>query len=371
MQFQLPQFLSQKFRFWSFVSMLFLVVVHAYNLDNRYLEPFTTVDEPLRFTTFIEYFFANGILRFRIPMLFAISGYLFALGDTKPHSERIKSRVQSLVIPYLLWSFIGIGLTFFLERFTQTQGFVRAADLSKPIVEYGVEDYLTRGFLFPIPFQLWFIRVLFVYNLAYLLIRRVVERSPKIWFYTLIPIWLILPIHLGFIEPEGLLFFSLGVWLQKRNFNLETIPHFGKMRLSVPIAAGAWIFLTIAKTLIAFAGIHDQFAFLAITMLHRICEGLGLYVAWFGMDALVRWCMEHRWFRWSSSFSFIIYALHVPLVNYLLFPAFQVSSNIPMFRLMLFIALPSIIILFCIGVGAFLRRVAPPVYSVLTGGRGL
>lgn len=364
-------FLSQKFRFWAFISMVLLVFVHGYNLEQRYLEPFTLISEPLRFTTFFEYFTANGIFRFRIPMLFAISGYLFALGDTKSHRERIQSRFRSLFVPYVLWSIIGLGLTFILEQFATTQGAVRAADLSQPIREYAWDNYLFRILLHPIPFQLWFIRVLLVYNLAYPLLLRLSTRFPKIWFSCIGVIWLIIPIHLGFLEPEGLFFFSLGIWLQKRGFDIETRPAFFR-----PILWGsAWILVTGAKTLTAFYAPSDALAqpqfFMGLMVAHRMCEGLGLAVAWFGMDTLVRWSMNKEWFRWSSAFSFMIYALHVPLVNYLLHPAFQLWSGFPLYRLQLYFLLPFAVITFCIGVGALLRRFAPPVYRVLTGGRGI
>lgn len=72
---------SRKFRFFSFLSMILLVYVHGYNLNDAYLQPFTLVQEPFTFTAFFEYLTANGLFRFRIPLLFVISGYLFALQD--------------------------------------------------------------------------------------------------------------------------------------------------------------------------------------------------------------------------------------------------------------------------------------------------
>jgi fucose 4-O-acetylase-like acetyltransferase len=87
-------FLSKKFRLYTFLSMVLLVFVHAYTLNNRYLQPFTTVDEPITFNTFTPYFLANGIFRFRIPMLFLISGYLFTLRDNKlfpKNKEEVKN----------------------------------------------------------------------------------------------------------------------------------------------------------------------------------------------------------------------------------------------------------------------------------------
>lgn len=176
-----------------------------------------------------------------------------------------------------------------------------------------------------------------------------------------------LPINFGFFEPEGLLFFTLGVWLQKNNVNLETPPRF----VQPALWGVAWVLLATAKTLTAFYAEPAAPVFISLLVLHRLCEVLGLVVAWFGMDALVRVCMAQRWVQWSSAFSFMIYALHVPMVNYLLHPAFQMWSGFPMYRLQLYFLLPLAIIAFCIGVGAVLRRFVPPIYGILTGGRGM
>lgn len=95
----MDRFLSQKFRFYSFVCISLLLYVHGYNLQETYLTPYSVVKEPLTFTAFIEYFLANGALRFRIPLLFIISGYIYALQDNKPYEQRIKTRFITLIIP--------------------------------------------------------------------------------------------------------------------------------------------------------------------------------------------------------------------------------------------------------------------------------
>ena len=93
------RFLSQKFRFYSFVCISMLLFVHGYNLNETYLTPFSQVKEKMTFTTFFEYVVSNGLLRFRIPLLFIISGYIFALQDIKPYKERVKKRVMTLMVP--------------------------------------------------------------------------------------------------------------------------------------------------------------------------------------------------------------------------------------------------------------------------------
>lgn len=363
----LNTFLSQKIRFWSFISMVLLVFVHGYNLEQRYLQPFTIVGETLTFTSFFEYFTANGIFRFRIPMLFVISGYLFALGDTQAYKSRLITRARTLLLPYVLWSAFGLLLTWGLEQYTTTTVFVRAANLSQPIMNYSWQDVLFRLFIYPIPFQLWFIRVLFFYNAAYPLMLKAVSTSPKIWFAVVGLLWIAPPGGAIVFESEGLLFFSLGIWLQKTQWNIDEPPQW----LNVKFLTAAWIAAAAAKTILAFQGELNGWAFPTLLLLFRFVEFSGLLVAWFGMNWLVRWCMAQRWFVWSSGFSFMIYALHVPLVNYLLHPAFQQWGGLPMYRLILYFALPLALVGLSISVGAVLRRLAPPVYGVLTGGRGL
>ncbi len=81
--------------------------------------------------------------------------------------------------------------------------------------------------------------------------------------------------------------------------------------------------------------------------------------------------MERKWFVWISAFSFMIYAMHAPLVAYATDAVFSIVRTFPEYRLLTFIFLPMVIIAFCVGAGALIRKVIPKVYSVLTGGRGL
>jgi len=57
----------------------------------------------------------NGVFRFRIPLLFIISGFLYALHDLKPNKQRIKKRFRTLLVSYLVWSAVGILITYLLE----------------------------------------------------------------------------------------------------------------------------------------------------------------------------------------------------------------------------------------------------------------
>ncbi|PJJ53092.1 acyltransferase family protein [Hymenobacter chitinivorans] len=366
---RLDPFLSQKLRFWSLVAMVLLVYVHGYNLHSRYLQPWTPVDEPLSVGSFLQYFLANGLLRFRIPILFAISGYLFAFHDTRAsHKVRVKRRVLTLLVPYLLWSALGLGFTWALEQYPPTRQLVLAAELSvfgpdNPLVSgYSAKELLLRWLLLPVPFQLWFLRSLLVYNLAYPWLRKAVLQAPTIYFGVAGLLWLLEISVPPLLEGTGLVFFALGIWLQKRDVNLLTPPRWLRPGVLVVV----WLAVLAGKTYLAFASDHPPF--IPMLLLHRAGEGLGVVVMWFGTDALVRGAMRQRWFGWLTGFSFMIYALHVPLVNYATEAALRLW---PGQNLLVYLLLPLAVVALAVLLGAGLRRVAPAVYGLLTGGRGL
>lgn len=372
----LSTFTSQKFKFWSFISMFLLVFVHAYNLQVKYLQPFTIPGEALTFNSFIQYFFANGIFRFRIPMLFIISGYLYALHDAKPYKQRTNKRLRTLLLPYLIWSAFGLLLTYVLELFPYMQHvieqsqFMQVDEHRKLLHQYHWYEWLDRWILAPVPFQLWFIRVLLIYNLAYPWLRYCVinPTAKKIFFPVAILLWLA-TFGTPFFEGEGLLFFSLGIWMQKTDFNIQS-PN--KWLKPLPWAI-VFVVTAAIKTWLAFKGqiFSGDFIYPVLALLHKLVVFSGLIAAWFACDTVVKICMNKNWFVWLSGFSFIIYALHTPVLFYVNETLLPLLSPVANYRIILFLTLPFAIIGFCIATGALLRSLTPKMYSILTGGRGM
>jgi fucose 4-O-acetylase-like acetyltransferase len=360
-------FASEKFRFFSFVAMLLLVYVHGYNLNERYLQPVSMVNEPMTVNTFTQYLLANGLFRFRIPILFIISGFLFALHDRQPFGARIQKRVRTLLVPYVLWSAIGLAFTYLLELTVTGRAAVSAAQLSPfgdvPVAQYTAQQYWDRLIMMPASFQLWFLRCLFFLNLAYPLLVRAL-RWPRATFTFALLFWMS-NMNLWFVESEGLLFFTLGIWLARTDFDIDTKPRW----LPMWPAAAVWVVLASLKTWMAFQGNWDWAPYLLV--LYKLVVAGGMLVMWYGIDPLVRVAMRQRWFAWITGFSFMIYALHVPLLNYALAWIFPLVRTVPNYRLLTFVLLPLAVAAFCVAVGALLRRVTPRTYALLTGGRGL
>lgn len=333
----LGPFLSQKLRFWSLVAMVLLIYVHAYNLHPRYLQPFTPVQEPLAAGSWLQYFLANGLLRFRIPILFAISGYLFARHEgTEPHGQRVRRRLRTLGLPYLLWSVLWLAVLWALEQFPVTRQAVLDAEISpfwprQLLSQYSVGELVQRWLVVPAPFQLWFLRSLLVYNLAYPWLRTAILRRPTLYFGGAGLLWFFM-VPLPVVEGEGLLFFGLGMWLALRDQEVLAPPRWFRPTLLV----GLWWGTAAVKTWLAFWTGPQLSVPLALAMLalHKAGEVSGMLAAWFGLNGLVRWCMARAWFRWLTGFSFMIYVLHVPLVNYATELALRCGRAVPHIHLL-------------------------------------
>lgn len=368
---QISRFLSQKFRFYTFVCIGLLLFVHGYNLNQTYLQPFTTVDEPLTFTTFFEYFVANGILRFRIPLLFIISGYIYATQDRIPYGQQIKKRAITLLLPYLIWSAIGLLITYLWQQSPVTAQAVMDSKLdqvgdNRPYAQIGWAGIIFRWLCAPISFQLWFILALFVYDLFYPVIRWAVTRYPIPLFALCFFIW---AFELGFfvLDGRGLFFFSFGIWIQKINLNLEKKPEW----LSRYICWLLFIGCSVIKTFMAFElEPGSKITYWSLNVLHAVSVLSGIVAVWFSTDRLVKWCMRRHWFVWLSSFSFFVFGLHAPLVVYLTRLSFTWFSTVPNYRLLTYILIPSLVFGFCVLMGSLARRFLPGFYSWSTGGRG-
>jgi fucose 4-O-acetylase-like acetyltransferase len=365
------RFTSQKFRFYSFICIALLLFVHGYNLKQTYLEPFSLVQERMTFTTFFEYFLANGMLRFRLPMLFAISGYFFAMQDYKPYRLRVGKRFRTLLIPYFIWSAAGLLLTYIFQQHPITAQAVYDSQLdqlgdNRPYDQIGWAGIIGRWILRPVSFQLWFIRSLFVYNLVYPVFRWGILKYPKLWFSLMFIGWISM-YRVLFFEGQGMMFFSLGIWIYKYNYPVEKKPLWYSRYLS-------WLFfigLNVIKTFMAFE--FEEYTRLTISVfviLHVLAVMAGVLAIWYSADPVVKWFMHKRWFLWASNFSFIIYGMHIPLLAYLMRLSNMYLTGLPNQRLVTYLLVPTFVLLLCIGTGALFRRIWPAGYKLSTGGRG-
>lgn len=350
----------------SFFCTLTVVWVHSFNLDDRYLWPGYKVFDGFDLNSFVQLFFANSLFRFAIPLFFLISGYLMAEREGKISYEKmVGKRAKSLLIPYLAWSFVGLMITYWWESDPALNVFVESAHLrafdNQSLHTLNPIQWIQTWLLEPVSFQLWFLRTIFLYSVLYPILEKALGRIP-IWIFSFLGInWLI---SSGFfiIEAEGLLFFSLGIFIQKKKISIQDfpvpIPFYGLVLLV--------IFLSLTKTSLAY--FPGDWTFPVSYLIHKLHQPLLLLVFWFGYDRLPK-CNPGAWFDQLSVTNFFIYGAHVPFVYYATDWFFSAFGRENSTRLMLFAALPIATILLAGLVGLFLKRFNPVVFKIFSGWR--
>jgi len=361
----LDPFLSTKLRRLSVIGMITVVYVHAFNFDDRYLWPGRPFEEAMNLPNFLQVLIANGLFRFGIPLFFLRSGFLIADTEEKyTPLTRVKKRLQTLVVPYLAWSLVGLLLTYLLEISPVTAPFVESSWLrpfnNTPLHQFTWLQWVEGWVVQPISFQLWFLRSLFVYSILYPLLVNGLERFPKSILIFLCLAWLL---SFGFvIEGEGLFFFSLGILLRKKEVNLKDLTS-----LAMRIRLWWWLpALLLLKTWISFQ------PYIPVPLGYFLHKGIQVplvLAVWVLYDKTIGLMASVIWLDRLNRYNFFLYGFHVPLLYYATDWVLHLLGRNDYIRGGVYLLLPVIVMGIAFLLGWILRQISEPFFKVFTGGR--
>ncbi len=302
--------------------------------------------------------FGRGICRVAVPCFFLISGYLFFSKldnqwNTEIWLEKLRKRVHTLLIPYLLWNLIAaVAIWAYRWLFSKLHGETYLGFLDRIIQSRGLWD--DAGGL-PFDGPLWFIRYLMIFVVA----------APIIWlFLKYLRIWGLLVLTMIFVFvghiPEGLVFFMAGAWFRMEKRNMLDI--FLRWRYPTVVLS---ILSLIALTL-TFRNYPESY---------RISSSIFVLCGTVVFFVLAGWMVKQgasiRPLLVRSSF--FIFAAH----NILILHDFShwIILHLLPFQgewvecLDLFLR-PTIAVLTCLLLFKLMERLTPKTLSLLTGGRG-
>lgn len=359
-RYDLQDLQSQTIAYLRFPLIIGVVFIHAYYGDTTLLGQLSPVMNPGSACYYITQFFSQVLGRISVPLFFFISGFLFFFNNDltlKNCTDKLKRRVHTLLIPYLIWG--TLALLFF-------SAVVRIPFLSamypiqsKLMANFNGWDILSSFWMLndglPLSGQFWFIRDLMLAVLF-------------------APIFKLLVVH---FKVYSLAFFILLCailsYFHIVGFGITTFFYF---------FAGAYFSINKYNVVLQFRKLFTVSCFLypifAFADLFTKSCSFNVYIDKIGILAgiifflnLASYLLENKnihVIKFLSEATFFVFAAHEPLQTFIKGIAFQILKPTMEWQvIVLYFLIPAITILICLGMYNLLSKHLPRVMRVLTG----
>lgn len=293
-----------------------------------------------------------------VPGFFFISGFLFFLSK-KTYLQKLKTRVHTLLIPYLLWNYMLLILYLIAWAIGYPQ------DINdKSLTDYTFLDYLRlfwdrgsfdNGNFVPLLCPLWYIRNLLIMSILSPILYYIIRYAREV-FLLAISFWWLISYHNAFI-PQTILFFSLGALFSIFNINpLQMVQKQKRLLL--------FLFAIFAICDIISHTVYNTLVNLQIHRLSLIFNIPALLI-------LADWCIQHgNNSRLLPNAAFIVFCVHYPIVVALRKICIaQFANETDSIHILLYFACVIISTLLSIGIYLFMDKYLPTIKRILSGNR--
>lgn len=308
---------------------------------------------------------SSGLGVCAVPLFFMFSAYLFFKKDM-PYKVMLRKKSKGLFLPYLVWIALNIAFVTLTKFFAAKLNPSLLVNPEKiPFLTWGVLDYLKAftGFGFdqynhPFVGQFWFVRDLLILFLLSPVLRFIYGRFPKTSLIFCVFIYISGVTSQGFdSDRAALLFFTLGYFWAKTDFSpFKFADSFGWPELLAGFAffiAGGNLFFKGNSVCYAMKVLFSCLIFLKLS------------------GEISRNQKTFSIAQKLSLFSFFLFAVHMPFLlacvqNLWLY---FLPMKTPAFCLLEYFGGNIAIIFLGTFAGFVLRKICPPLFSVLNGGR--
>ena len=286
--------LSKAITWLRFPLIFFIIMLHCYSVQRQ--------EGNHDFYFKVIYPFSLWLGETGVPGFFFISGYLFYLSK-KSYLQKIQSRINTLLVPYILWNLLLLALYLIAYAFGYPQ------DINgKSIVNYGIIDYLRvfwdrgsydNGNFTPLLCPLWYIRNLIILSILSPLFFYLIRYAREVFLLTT-TIWWMMTYDNAFI-PQTILFFSLGAYFSIFQINPLQV---------VEKKKGFFLFCFI---ILAISDIICHIT--SVTHLNLQIHRLSLFFNISALLLLADLCVKYKYTnQMLTNSAFIVFCIHYPIV---------------------------------------------------------
>jgi peptidoglycan/LPS O-acetylase OafA/YrhL len=306
----------------------------------------------------VLYPFYNWMGETGVPGFFFISGFLFFLSK-KSYSQKLKTRVHTLLIPFLLWN------TFLILLYVIAYVLGHPQDIyGRSLADYHFIDYLRlywdrgafdNGNFVPLLCPLWYIRNLLIMSILSPLLYYITRFAREL-FLVIIAVWWLMSYHNAFI-PQTVLFFSLGAYFSIHNIN------------PLKIVAEHRTFFLSSFVFFAFADLVSHLS--SGTPINLQLHRLALIFNIPALFLLANYCARHGYTNAQlSNAAFIVFCVHYPIVvviRKVSIAKFADASDYV--HILLYFVCVIIATIISLGIYQLLDRYFPKTKKILSGNR--
>lgn len=359
-------------------SLRFLLIVLVVFIHNCYTPQtiLRTIDNggtaPLfvenAFGHWIKLFISYGIARCAVPIFFMFSAFLQAKkSDSYP--VLLKKRAKTLLLPYVLWMSL---LFFFYGGLKLIVAKVAPQFLGKPedtFLNWTALDWVHKIFGYKMKpdgsglegpqfaGQFWFVRDLLILVILSPVIKVLIKKFP-IGFFALVLVIFIIPVQVYFVETIALFFYLIGLYWGMYDIPIfqmidkiqwkEILPLF-VISVVFTYTIGGGLYTTADNFVMIFSGV----------ILLKLSA------------VIVRKEKLYSFCSYLAGFSFFLFAIHSPLLNgytsklwIRFFPMKNTFWSLIQYFIPTFLTIS-----IGTGVGIVIKKICPPVFRALNGGR--
>lgn len=346
-----------------------VVIVHVFS--SNHINGYQFADSPFfESTNTFVLAFLKGV---SVPIYFFISGYVFFITksghfDLSTYRNKIKNRIKTLLIPYIIWNGIAVFLELikFLPPFANLLGNTVENNITIKNVLSAFWMYggnLTQSTpdisVYPINHALWFIRDLMIVTVCSPLVHLLLRKTKIIFLLILGGLYIYAPYSTFAHLPQlstAFLFFSLGAYLSIFNFDLVAICKKFVYPTSIIYFINSTLFLFISST-------HHNEANVLKTINTFICIPMA-----FGITSLLLEKQKIKCNTFLSSASFFIYISHCLIVRKIKILLFMLINPSTQYSIILIYILTIILTIgLLLAAFALMRKYTPRLLKFIAG----
>jgi fucose 4-O-acetylase-like acetyltransferase len=292
-----------------------------------------------------------------VPLFFLISGFLLYMKNPK-YIENLKKKCQTILLPYILWAILVMIFLFVAQSFNFTKQYFANIIIRnfKPIdfIDAFIGKFTAaREYQYPLVFQFWFLRDLFILNLLFAIIRKIVDFCPGGTFVLFFILW-VSGINIYVVNTGALFFFTLGYYIVKYNLNYRHLDNIRTLDMVV------MYMITITTSLF----FKERMAIISAI---NIIVGIIFFIKL--SYNFVKESKTYETLAWLEQYAFWVYATHGITIAIMIKLSVKIMPMNNGWLLIHYFIVTLLCIFVLLGIGIIFRKMFPKIFSILTGGR--